>query len=491
MGSMGTAQQRRGDSRSRTPRSSHFTEFISQGWAQRDEPLPDAAAVARFAARRRAKLSAALPDHLLLIPAGVTKVRSNDTDYRFRPHSAFTHLTGWGADAVPGAVLMIHRQDLDRDPVLFFRRPAGRDTDEFYADPAIGEFWNGPRPGLDAVSALLGIGTADLSDLAAAVAGIGTPIATLPGLDPDLDALIAEVQPERSTDVDAVLEQTTSEMRLVKDVWEQKQIRQAVAASKVGFDDVLSRFDEVVASPRGERIIEGAFWARARELGNDVGYDTIAAAGDHACYLHWTRNDGAVRDGDLVLIDAGVEADSLYTADVTRTLPVSGTFTPRQREVYEAVLEAADAGFAAAQPGARFREVHEAAIAVIARKVSEWGLLPVSLEQTLETEWQLHRRFMVHGTSHHLGLDVHDCAQARRDMYLDALLTPGMVFTIEPGLYFQADDLTIPEDLRGIGVRIEDDVLVTEDGVESLTAEFPRTVDEIERWVRTRRASIG
>ena len=164
-----------------------------------------------------------------------------------------------------------------------------------------------------------------------------------------------------------------------------------------------------------------------------------------------------------MLLDAGVELDSLYTADITRTFPVSGTFTPVQRQVYEAVREAADAALAIVRPGIRFREVHAEAMKVIAARTAEWGLLPVSAEESLEPDAQFHRRYMVHGTSHHLGIDVHDCAQARRELYLDGVLEPGMVFTIEPGLYFQPDDLTVPEEYRGIGVRIEDDILVTDD----------------------------
>jgi Xaa-Pro aminopeptidase len=236
-------------------------------------------------------------------------------------------------------------------------------------------------------------------------------------------------------------------------------------------------------------VVETVFGSTARREGNGTGYDTIAAAGAHACTLHWIRNDGQVREGELILVDAGVEMDSLYTADVTRTLPVSGTFTDDQRRVYEAVLEAADAAFAVARPGSRFRDLHDAAMDVIARRLAEWGLLPVSAEETLDAEsGGYHRRWMVHGTSHHLGIDVHDCAQARREMYLDAVLEPGMVFTIEPGLYFKEDDETVPAGLRGIGVRIEDDVVVTADGCENLSAGLPRAPDEVEAWMASLRA---
>ena len=144
---------------------------------------------------------------------------------------------------------------------------------------------------------------------------------------------------------------------------------------------------------------------------------------------------------------------------------------------------AADAAFAEARPGRRLRDVHEAAMRVVAERLAEWGLLPVPAEESLGEQGQHHRRWMPHGTSHHLGLDVHDCAQARREMYLDAELRPGMVFTIEPGLYFKADDLLVPEELRGIGIRIEDDILVTADGSRNLSAALPRTSADVEEWM--------
>ena len=203
------------------------------------------------------------------------------------------------------------------------------------------------------------------------------------------------------------------------------------------------------------------------------GYDTIAASGDHACTLHWIRNDGDLREGDLLLLDAGVELDTLYTADVTRTLPVNGRFSDDQRTVYEAVLEAQQAGIDAAKPGAKFSDVHAAAIAVLARKLEEWGLLPVTAEESLSADGGQHRRWMVHGTSHHLGIDVHDCAQARREKYREGTLAEGMIITVEPGLYFKSDDELVPENLRGIGVRIEDDIVITADGAENLSAGTP------------------
>lgn len=436
-----------------------FLDTISTGWAERPESLPAPRAQASFAAARRAAVSAAFPGKRLVIPAGSLKQRSNDTDYVFRAHSAFAHLTGWASDSEPGSILVFSPTDAGHDITLFFRERADRTTTEFYADATVGEFWIGPRPSLAGVAADLEIATAHLDEFEA-------------------------VDGELVLDDDEALTRFVSELRLIKDEFEIAEMRRAVEITANGFDDIIRELPAATAHARGERVVEGVFHRRAREDGNGEGYDTIAASGPHACYLHWTRNDGTLVPGDLILVDAGVEADSLYTADITRTLPVSGTFTEVQRRVYETVREAADAAFAAARVGVRFRDVHGAAMKVIAERTAEWGLLPVSAEEALDADkGGQHRRYMVHGTSHHLGIDVHDCAQARREMYYDGILAPGMVFTIEPGLYFQIDDLTVPAELRGIGVRIEDDIVMTEDGPVNLSAGIPRTADEVEAWI--------
>ncbi|MEY2847826.1 MAG: hypothetical protein RI885_491 [Actinomycetota bacterium] len=478
--------------RSTTPVSDTFRQWIGGGWAATDSPLPAQREQAPFAAARRAALSAAHPGQTLVVPAGSPKTRSNDCDYPYRAHSAFTWLTGWGSDTVPGSVLVLAARDgaHGHEATLYFRETAGRESEEFYANSEIGEFWTGPRPSAAHVAADLGLATAPLADFDEVLASL-----TLDDLlvrDGD-DIITARLDSRLgSTDgaVDTVatasdlLARELSEARLVKDAYEIGQMRLAVAATAAGFSDVIADRADIVAHARGERLVEGTFNRRARSDGNTVGYDTIAASGDHACILHWTRNDGPVNAGEVILIDAGIEVESLYTADITRTLPIEGTFSEVQRRVYEAVLEAADAAFAIVRPGIRFRELHQTAMGVIARKTAEWGFLPVSAEESLEADKQYHRRYMVHGTSHHLGLDVHDCAKARRDLYLDGVLEAGMVFTIEPGLYFQPDDLTVPGEYRGIGVRIEDDILVTESGAENLSAGIPRTADEVEAWMR-------
>lgn len=485
-----TPAPRATSNRSTTPVSETFKDYIASNWATRTSTVPAPREQAAFAAARRDRISELYPGKRLILPAGAAKVRSNDTDYAYRAHSAFAHLTGWGSDSEPDAVLVMEPTANGHESTLYFRERAGRDSDEFYANPQIGEFWIGARPSLVQVAGDLALATRGIADFEAVLDTVDANTLVVRDADRDVTdqvdgrRLLAADADSVDDDGDTALARDLSELRLVKDTYEVEQMRLAIAATKQGFDDVVADRPAIIAHPRGERLVEGTFNRRARADGNTVGYDTIAAAGEHACILHWTRNNGPVREGDLILLDAGIELDSYYTADITRTLPISGTFTPTQRKVYEAVLEAADAAFAIVKPGIRFREVHAAAMEVIANKTAEWGLLPVSAEESIQPDAQYHRRYMVHGTSHHLGIDVHDCAQARREMYLDGVVEAGMVFTIEPGLYFQPDDLTVPEEFRGIGVRIEDNILVTADGAENLSVGIPRTADDVEAWLR-------
>jgi Xaa-Pro aminopeptidase len=300
-------------------------------------------------------------------------------------------------------------------------------------------------------------------------------VRVLRGVDPLVDA-----QLEASKDRDAELASALSELRLIKDEYEVLELEKAVASTKRGFDDVLR------ALPRSktERYVEGVFNLRARVEGNDVGYGTIAASGRHACTLHWTSNHGALRAGELLLLDAGVEAPTLYTADITRTVPIGGRFSAEQRQIYELVLEAQHAAFAVCIPGNDFMAPNVAAMHVLAHGLERLGILPMPAEEALVQTNQFYKRYSLHNVSHMLGLDVHDCAKARQETYKYGKLKPGMVLTVEPGLYFQPDDRTVPERYRGIGVRIEDDVLITSDGYRILSAAIPRETDEVERWVR-------
>lgn len=475
-----------------TPFSEAFKAFIPASWAPYPEELPAELPAAAPAALRRRALAEAFPGERLVIPAGGLKPRANDTDYRFRPHSAFAWLTGLGSDREPDAVLVLEPTDTGHEATLYFKPRAPRTDPEFYADARYGEMWVGTRESLAEMSALTGVSCAPISEFDNALAKnlSATTVRLLREADQAITVRLDELRVEAV--VDAKAAQTLdgeflvalSEARLVKDEFELDELRRACADTAVGFEAVVADLPEAIRRGRGERWVEGVFGLHARHQANAIGYDTIAASGDHANTLHWIRNDGDISPGDLLLLDAGVEEESLYTADITRTLPVSGKFSPAQRRVYEAVLAAQRAGMAAARPGNKFSDVHAAAIKVVAEHLAEWGLLPVSAEESLDPEkGGQHRRWMVHGTSHHLGLDVHDCAQARQENYRDAELRPGMVITVEPGLYFKATDQLVPEELRGIGVRIEDDIVITEDGCEILSSHLPRDPDEVEAWM--------
>ena len=449
-------------------------EFMTRGWADPPDaevtPLP----AAPYCAKRRAALSGRFPREALVVPTGGLKVRANDTDYPFRPGSDVYWLTG---QHEPDSVLVMSPEGEGHVSTLFVAPRSDRSSTAFFTDRRYGELWVGPRRGIAETAAALGIDCRPLDDLPGVLAGLQQPVRMLRGVDDRVDGQLPGVRSEG----DAELATALSELRLVKDDHEVAMLEEAVAATVRGFEDVVRELPRAVET--SERWLEGTFHRRARVEGNDVGYGSICAAGPHATTLHWDRNDGPVRPGELLLLDMGVESRSLYTADVTRTLPIDGRWSPVQRRVYEAVLEAQRAGFAATRAGNAFLDPHRAAMAVLARHLEEWGILPVPAEQSLAKECGLHRRYTLHGTSHMLGLDVHDCDAARNEAYRDGTLRVGYVITVEPGLYFQPDDLTVPAEYRGIGVRIEDDVLVTEDGCRVLSAGLPTDPDEIERWM--------
>lgn len=471
---------RQGEEMSSPARAAHdgttpenLRAFMLTGWAAPPQTLPEPIPGAeRFAARRRT-LAALFPRETLVIPTGHEKIRANDTTYRFRPGTDFYYLTG---NLEPDGVLVLAPSSDGPDEMLFVEPNPGKTDPTFFSDRSKGELWVGPRLGVPQTSARYGLAARPLGELEAACAALAGAGACrlLRGIDPALDARFP-AQDERDGELAAAL----SELRLIKDELELDAVRQAIAATKRGFEDVIRALPEAAT----ERVVEGVFNLRARVEGNDVGYGTIAASGPNACILHWTRNDRALHDGDLLLLDAGVEGESLYTADVTRTLPISGTFAPEQREIYQLVLDAHAAALEECRPGRDFLDPNRAAMRVLAAGLARLGILRTTPEEALAEENQFYKRYSLHNVSHMLGLDVHDCAAARAETYRYGKLEAGMVLTVEPGLYFQIDDLTVPARYRGIGIRIEDDVAITADGCEVLSAAIPRGADEVERWI--------
>src|SRR4051794_40057955 len=351
------------------------------GW--RDTAL-DASPVpqAPHHAKRRALVAEAFPGETLVVPSGRQKVRANDTEHPFRPGTDHMWLAG---EHDPEAVLVITPGG---ESTLFVRPRSPRDTNEFFADRMYGELWIGRRHTLTEKASALGVETADLATLQTVLDGLAPGrTRVLRGYDPVVDAAV------RVTDDgtrDAELARVLSEARLVKDDWEVAQLQDAIDATVRGFEDVARVLP--ADRPVKERLLEGVFGLRARTDGNEVGYGSIGGAGAHATILHWVRNNGMTRPGGLLLMDMGVEGDNFYTADVPRTLPVSGSFTPLQRQVYDIVYASQQAGMDAVKPGARFRDVHKVCMRVLAEGLHDLGLLPVSVDEAMSDDSPVYRR---------------------------------------------------------------------------------------------------
>ncbi|GEP36177.1 Xaa-Pro aminopeptidase 1 [Nocardioides szechwanensis] len=449
-----------------------YSAFMRQGWGDRELDLPPHP-ITQVAAARRARLAEVFPGERLVLPSGTYKVRANDTDYRFRSDTAHTYFCG---NQTSDAVLVLQ----DGEAVLYARPRSSRETDEFFRDRVYGELWAGRRPSAREISTSLGIDVRHIDSLADALS-VSQKTRVHRGVSAHVDGLVAP-----DTSLDADFARVISEMRLVKDEWEVGELQEACDITTLGFEDSVREWDNVLKY--GERWLEGTFFRRARTMGNDIGYDSIVGGGKHATTLHWIENSGPITPGELVLLDMGVEGHNLYTADVTRTLPVDGTFTTLQRDLYDLVHASQQAGIDAVRPGVEFADIHLTSMTVLAHGLEGLGLLPVSAAEALDPESKVYSRWTLHGTSHMLGMDVHDCGQASPESYAKGTLAAGMVLTVEPGLYFQEDDLLVPEELRGIGIRIEDDILVTSDGSRNLSASLPRSATDIEEWMGSLRS---
>ncbi|GAA3923920.1 aminopeptidase P family protein [Microbacterium invictum] len=446
-----------------------FTSFIAQGWG--DEPvLPSLVpGTAAAAADHRRRLSDRFPGQTLVLSAGIAPVRNDDASYLFRANSGFVWASGC---QIEGSTLVMTPAGGGHDATLYIPAPFRPGDDGFFSNALHGELWVGASPGVAEWSDALGIEVRALEALdGLAIAG-GQAAASVD------ETLLASLDLTRSAELDRAL----SQLRMVKDDWEIGQLRAAIDATVTGFAAVMREVPTAIGEGLGERWLQGTFDRHARTHGNGPGYSTIVGSGPHAPVLHWVRCDGPVLPDAALLLDMGVETHSLYTADVTRTVPASGTFSAEQRAVHDLVERAHRAGMAHVRPGTPYLDFHFAAMEVIAQGLHDWDLLPVSVDEALSPDGQQHRRYLACGIGHHLGLDVHDCSHAEYEDYMGADLEPGVVMTVEPGLYFHANDLTVPRELRGIGVRLEDDLLVTADGAEVLSAALPIDAAGIEAW---------
>ena len=427
---------------------------------------------------RRARLASRMKRGIAIIPTAPERVRNRDAHYPYRYDSYFYYLTGF---TEPEAVLILVAGDGAKNQsrsVLFCR---DKDPER--------EVWDGFRYGPDAARATCGF------DEAYSIGKIDEVMPELLSNQPELfchlgsdaneDARVmgwinnvrgrarAGVSaPQTINDVHALLD----EMRLVKDSAEIDVMRRAAEISS----GAHRRAMQAAAPGVGEYAIEAELMHEFRRHGAQApAYTSIVASGAHACVLHYVENSDVMRDGDLLLVDAGCELDG-YASDITRTFPVNGRYTAPQREVYELVLAAQQAAIDEVRPGRLWNAPHDAAVKVLAQGFIDLGLLQGSLQQVLETE--AYKQFYMHRTGHWLGLDVHDAGDYKRDGEWRELV-PGMVLTVEPGCYIRPGP-DVPERYAGIGVRIEDDALVTRAGCEIITAAAPKSIADIEALMR-------
>ena len=320
------------------------------------------------------------------------------------------YLTG---DHDPDGVLVMQPNGDGHDAVLYNRPPSSPGSEEFFWD-----LMEGRRRALAEKAAELGLQVAALAEVEDALASCAPARSrVLRGLDGRVDAAVLPWGPGEGAARDRELATVIAELKLVKDQWEIAQLQDAIEATVRGFEDVA----RVVPADCGvsERLIEGVFGLRARHDGNDVGYGSIVGAGAHSAVSGWQASSGATAPGDLLLMDMGVENSHLYTADITRTVPVSGTFSWLQRQVYDIVYASQQAGIEYIKPGVTYSDVHLTCMRVLAEGLSQLGVLPVSVDEALDPRSMIYRRWTLHSFGHMLGIDVHDCANARAETYRD------------------------------------------------------------------------
>jgi len=454
-------------------------------------------------AARRAELARRIGPHgIAVLPTAPEQQRNRDNDFQFRPDSYFYYLTGF---VEPNAWLVVTGD--------------GRSTLFCQPKDAEREIWDGIRLGPQAATTTLGVDAAyAVTEVDALLPGlvdgrdaVWYPFATHKGLESQVEGWLHAVRsrvrfgtlcPEQQRDLCGALD----EMRLVKDTWEQATMRRAGEISAGAHIRAMQLSAHMLREGMEVREyhLDAELLHEFRRHGSQYpAYGSIVAAGANACVLHYRADVGQVRDGELVLIDAGCELDG-YASDITRTFPANGRFTGPQRALYDLVLASQEAAIAATRPGARFTDPHDATVAVLAQGMLDLGLLDRNKVGTLQDviERRAYFQFYMHRTGHWLGMDVHDCGAytepselGQRHERKDALtgntivnrparvLRSGMVLTIEPGLYVRPA-AGVPEQFHNIGIRIEDDAIVTEAGCELISRGVPVDPDEIEALMR-------
>jgi Xaa-Pro aminopeptidase len=421
--------------------------------------------------RRRAQVLAEIEDGLLVCASAAPTVRNNDVTHEFRQDSDFYYLTGFDE---PDAVLVLAGGSSPRS--VLFLRPR---------DPAR-ELWDGERLGVEGAAAL---GVAEARPIAELdeilprlLVGHSTVFARFDGealIDARLARALREARREsrRGATCPTALVDSAGvlhELRRKKEGLELQLMERAITITGEAFELAMKRAEPGMYEYEIEALLRASFRSRGSER---VAYEPIVGSGDNATVLHYVKNHRQMQDGDLVLVDAGCEY-GYYAADITRTFPVNGRFSPAQRAVYDVVLAAQRAAIDAARPGATLDDVHQAAVSCISEGLVALGVLAGSARD-VEAEGR-YKAYFMHKTSHYLGMDVHDVGR-----YFEGgkprPLEPGVVITVEPGLYFSPTAVDIPERFRGIGVRIEDDVSIEAAGARVLSHAIPKDPNDVER----------
>ncbi len=433
-----------------------------------------------FARRRRELMAQMEPDSIAIVPASVEKIRNRDVEFPFRQDSDFYYLTGFPE---PDAVLVLLPGREHGEVVVFCRE----------RDPTM-ELWNGYRAGPEGVCAKYGADDAfpinDMDDILPGLIEGRERVYYAMGRNAEFDRRVMQWVNVIRSKVRAgahppgeflVLDHLLHDLRLFKSAAELRVMKEAGQISARAHCRAMTFCKPGMIEYQLEAEILHEF---GRSGSRSPAYGSIVGAGANGCILHYRENDSVIRDGDLVLIDAGCELEH-YAADITRTFPANGKFSKEQQALYEITLEAQYAAIATVKPGAHWNEPHDAAVKTIAQGLKDLGLLEGELKEIIETE--SYKRFYMHRTGHWLGMDVHDVG----DYKLGGdwrILEPNMVMTVEPGIYVSPHDSDVARKWRGIGIRIEDDVVVTKKGCDILTNDVPKTVKDIEKLMKSRAA---
>ncbi|MDD2059455.1 Xaa-Pro aminopeptidase [Pseudomonas putida] len=433
-----------------------------------------------YARRRKALMAQMEPNSIAILPAAAVAIRNRDVEHVYRQDSDFQYLSGFPE---PEAVIALIPGREHGEYVLFCRE---RNPER--------ELWDGLRAGQEGAIRDFGADDAfpitDIDDILPGLIEGRDRVYSAMGSNPEFDRHLMEwinvirskarlgAQPPNEF---VALDHLLHDMRLYKSAAEVKVMREAAAISARAHVRAM----QACRAGLREYSLEAELDYEFRKGGAKMpAYGSIVAAGRNSCILHYQENDALLKDGDLVLIDAGCEIDC-YASDITRTFPVSGRFSPEQKAIYELVLKAQEAAFAVIAPGKHWNHAHEATVQVITEGLVELGLLKGTVEELIESE--AYRAFYMHRAGHWLGMDVHDVGEYKVGGQW-RVLEPGMALTVEPGIYIGADNQSVAKKWRGIGVRIEDDVVVTKQGCEILTSGVPKTVAEIEALMAAARS---